>query len=113
MKGPLWVRQQMTNLEALVIRDMFGSIEKGEDQGFLHLGDLKKVGRLPDYLSGTQANLLWRLKEQGNAVAHPTNISEEEFQRAMENPKDSAAMRANKRHLIDTLFRLQRKYPDA
>lgn len=29
MQGPLWVRQQMANLEALVIRDVFGSIEEG------------------------------------------------------------------------------------
>ena len=113
MQGPLWVRQQMTSLEALVIRDVFGSIEEGEDQGFLHLGDLKEAGRLPGYLSVQQANLVRRLKEQGYAVAPPTNISVEEFQRAMENPKDSAATRGNKPHLICTLFRLQGMYPEA
>ena len=48
-----------------------------------------------------------------NTVLSPrNNISVEEFQRAMENPKDSAATRGNKLHLICTLFRLQSVYPD-
>jgi hypothetical protein len=112
IRQPLWVRQQMVRLEKLVIRDVLGSTEAADEKGILYLGDLNTAGLLPRYLTFQQITLLRRLKEDGNVVAHPANISEDDFECAIKAPGDTAATCANKRHLIQTLFRLQSLYPD-